>query len=63
VTAEDAAVLPEISSNLNGWANDPAALFLSNVRQPGSPAVDRLTFRITPPPGAPKFFARFAFGP
>jgi hypothetical protein len=63
VTAEDAAVLPEISSDLNGWANDPATLFLSNVRQPGSPAVDRLTFRLTPPPGAPKFFARFAFGP
>lgn len=62
VTAEDAAVLPEISTDLSGWANDPAAVFLSNIRQPGSPAVDRLTFRLAPPPGAPKFFARFAFG-
>ena len=63
VTAEDATLSPEVSINLTGWAEDPAAVFLSNVRQPGTPAVDRLTFRLTPPPGAPKFFARFAFGP
>lgn len=63
VTAENAAVLPEISTGLINWANDPTAAFLSNIRQPGNPAVDRLTFRLTPPPGAPKFFARFAFGP
>lgn len=63
VTAEDAAVLPEISTGLANWSPDPTAVFISNVRQPGSPAVDRLTFRLTPPPGAPRFFARFTFGP
>jgi hypothetical protein len=63
VTAEDAAVRPEISTDLAGWADDSSAVLLGNVRQPGSPAIDRLTFRLTPPAGASRFFARFAFGP
>jgi hypothetical protein len=63
VTAEDGAVSPQISTGLINWAPDSTAVFLSNIRQPGTPAVDRLTFRLTPPPGAPKFFVRFAFGP
>lgn len=63
VTVEDAALLPQVSTDLTGWAADLSAVFLSNIRQPGSPAVDRLTFRLTPPSGAPRFFARFAFGP
>jgi hypothetical protein len=63
VTAENAVVVPEISTNLTGWSPAAGAEFLGNERQAGSPALDRLTFRLTPPPGAPKFFARFAFGP
>jgi len=63
VGAENAALQPEISTTLANWAPDPTAILVSNIRQPGSPAVDRLSFRLTPPTGAPRFFARFAFGP
>jgi hypothetical protein len=63
VTAENAAVFPEVSTGLTAWGSDPTTVFLSNIRQPGSPAVDRLTFRLAPPFGAPRFFARFAVGP
>ena len=62
VTAEEATVNPQISTALTGWTPDPTAVFLSTQRLAGSPALDRLTFRLTPPSGAPSFFARFAFG-
>jgi hypothetical protein len=62
-TAEGAGISLEISSDLTGWQPDPAAVFLSNQRLGGSPARDRLTFRLTPPANAPRFFARFAFEP
>jgi hypothetical protein len=63
VTAENATVLPQVSLDLTNWTGDPSAVFLSNIRQPRSPAVDRLTFRLTPPAAATRFFSRFAFGP
>jgi hypothetical protein len=63
VSAENASVAVQISSDLAGWSVDPFAEFLGSERQPGSLALDRLTFRLTPPAGAPGFFARFAFGP
>jgi hypothetical protein len=62
-TAENATVNPEISTDLTGWAADATAVFLGTQRLAGSPALDRLTFRLTPPSGTPTFFARFAFGP
>ncbi len=62
VTAEQATVVPEVSVDLTGWSADLDAELLGNVRLAGSPAVDRLAFRIAPPVAAPKFFARFAFG-
>ena len=62
-TAAEAGLNPEISTNLAGWLPDPTAVFLGSQRLAGSPALDRLTFRLAPPIGAPRFFARFAFGP
>jgi hypothetical protein len=62
-TAEDAAVMVEISADLAAWAPDLSAVFLGSQRLPGNPALDRLSFRLTPPASAPSFFARFAFGP
>ncbi|MCF7676341.1 MAG: lamin tail domain-containing protein, partial [Akkermansiaceae bacterium] len=61
--AEDAAVTVEISAELTEWVPDLTAAFLGTQRISGSPALDRLTFRLIPPPTAPTFFARFAFGP
>ena len=62
-TAEGASVIPQISTNLEGWAVDASAEFVGSQRVSTSPAVDRLSYRITPPPAETKFFARFAFGP
>ncbi|MCW1922427.1 lamin tail domain-containing protein [Luteolibacter arcticus] len=62
-TAEGASVLPEISTDLEDWDVDASAEFIGSQRESTSPAVDRLHYRITPPPGGTSFFARFAFGP
>jgi hypothetical protein len=62
-TAADPAMRLEISADLTGWQPDPTAEFLSNQRLGGTPARDRLTFRLTPPPDTSRYFARFAFGP
>ena len=62
VTAENAGVNPEVSDDLVAWDIDTSATFLGNVRLPGSPARDRLSFRLTPPATAGRYFARFAFG-
>lgn len=61
--AESSALVVESSTDLIGWNPETNALLLANQRLPGSPALDRLTFRVTPPPGEPKYFVRFAFGP
>ena len=50
-------------TDFGGWSADITAVLLGNTRLAGSPAVDRLTFRITPPAATPKYFVRFAFGP
>jgi len=63
VAAEDAAVFPQTSTNLGTWSTAASYEFLSNERLPGSPAKDRLTFLVTPPASAARFFARFSFGP
>ncbi|QJE95493.1 lamin tail domain-containing protein [Luteolibacter luteus] len=63
VAAEGAMVLPQSSTNLTTWGEAANYQFLSNQRLPGTPAVDRLTYRVTPPAATKKFFARFAFGP
>jgi hypothetical protein len=62
-TAEGASVVPQISTDLSGWAPDTTAVFIGSTRVSTSPAVDRLSYRITPPVGGTSFFARFAFGP
>ena len=62
-TAEGATVDPQISTDLGDWAVDASAEFVGSSRVSTSPAVDRLSYRITPPPGGTSFFARFAFGP
>lgn len=62
-TAEGASVVPQISTDLYGWVPDSTAAFIGSTRLSTSPAVDRLSYRITPPPGGTSFFARFAFGP
>jgi len=63
VTAEQAALRPEVSTDLNAWTVDPNAVLVGNLRLPGNPALDRLTFRLSPPPATPSFFTRFTFGP
>lgn len=61
VAAEGATLSPQVSTDLSAWAIDPAAEYLGSVRE--SPGIDRLTYRLVPPPGEPAFFARFKFGP
>jgi hypothetical protein len=63
VAAEGAMIVPQSSTNLSSWTETQNYQFLSNQRLPGTLAKDRLTYRITPPPSATKFFARFFFGP
>jgi hypothetical protein len=63
VAAENAAVLPQSSTNLSAWAPPANYQFLSNERLPGTPARDLLTFRVVPPVSATRFFARFSFSP
>lgn len=63
VAAEGAMVIPQSSTTMSSWAEAQNYQFLSNQRLPGTPARDRLTYRITPPTLSAKFFARFSFGP
>jgi len=62
VGAEGAAVLPQTSTDLGDWDTAENYEFLANERVSNSPPRDLLLFRVTPPPAAPKFFARFNFG-
>ena len=54
------ALVPETSADLGQWASPAGLEFLSTVRLPGAPALDRLTFRIPKPPAATRLFLRFA---
>jgi hypothetical protein len=63
VAAEGAMVMPQSSMDLESWSEAQDYQFLSNQRLPGAPARDRLTYRVTPPSTAERFFARFSFGP
>ncbi len=60
--ADAASPTPQTSTDLTAWSPDPSAVFLGSERLPGTPARDRLSFLITPPPATPRFFVRFAFG-
>jgi hypothetical protein len=62
-TAEGASVEPQVSTDLEDWDADTSAEYIGSSRVSTNPAVDRLSYRITPPPGGTSFFARFAFGP
>jgi len=62
-TAEGGSVLPQISTDLEEWTVDASAEYIGSSRVSTSPAVDRVSYRITPPPAGRSFFARFAFGP
>lgn len=62
-SAEGAAIEVQSSTDLTNWSTAPAAAYLGSQRLPGSPAIDRLTFRITPLGEASNGFTRFAFGP
>ncbi len=53
-----ASLVPEISTNLINWETADAVL-LRNDRIGGTPAVDRLSFRISSPTGATRVFVRF----
>jgi Lamin Tail Domain/CotH kinase protein len=53
-------LLTESTDNLATWVPAPDLDFISNVRISGSPAVERLTFRVPSPPGATRQFVRFA---
>ncbi|PAZ03904.1 MAG: hypothetical protein CAK88_13330 [Verrucomicrobiia bacterium AMD-G2] len=61
VNAQQAEVIPEGASNLINWSNANYTL-ISNDRLTSPAGVDRLTFRITPPPNSPRYFGRFRFG-
>jgi hypothetical protein len=54
-----ANVFPESSGDLVQWGNAQDFVFLSNVRLPGTPALERLTFRAPGQPDAKRRFARF----
>jgi hypothetical protein len=62
-SAENASINLQSAINLSDWSTDPSATLLSTQRLLGTPALDRLTYRLTPPPNTPQFFTRFAFGP
>ncbi len=50
---------PRESTDLLSWQAATGALLISNDRLPGTPPVDRLQFRFTPPPEVPSYFIRF----
>ncbi|MEO5916248.1 MAG: lamin tail domain-containing protein [Luteolibacter sp.] len=54
------SLVPESSNNVGQWQPAAGVVFVSNDRLPGSPARDRLTFRIPSPNGSIRFFVRFA---
>jgi len=54
-----ANVHPRESTDLASWQAATGALLISNDRLPGTPAVDRLQFRFTPPPAASSYFIGF----
>jgi hypothetical protein len=60
VNAQQANIIPEGSTNLIDWSNANYML-ISNDRLTSPAGVDRLTFRITPPPNSPRYFSRFRF--
>jgi hypothetical protein len=60
VNAQQASVIPEGATNLNDWS-DANYILISNDRLTSPAGVDRLTFRITPPPNRPHYFSRFRF--
>jgi hypothetical protein len=60
VNAQQASVIPEGATNLNDWS-DANYILISNDRLTSPAGVDRLTFRITPPPNRPRYFSRFRF--
>ncbi len=62
VQAQHAALYPEGTNDLAGWTPANFSL-ISNNRLTTPAGVDRLTFRITPPPNAMKYFMRFRFQP
>jgi hypothetical protein len=61
VNAQQASVIPEGATNLNNWSN-ASYILISNDRLTSPAGVDRLSFRITPPPNSPRYFSRFRFG-
>lgn len=61
VNAQQASVIPEGATNLIDWSNANYVL-ISNNRLTNPSGVDRLTFRITPPPNSTRYFSRFRFG-
>lgn len=56
----DMDLVPQRTSDLGHWENLVGSGFISNVRLPGVPAVERLTFRFPHSPGETRNFARFA---
>jgi hypothetical protein len=61
VNAQNAKVIPEGATTLMDWV-DANYTLISNERLSSPSGVDRLTFRITPPPNSPRYFSRFRFG-
>jgi hypothetical protein len=53
-------IIPESTTDLEQWVDPPGLIFVGNVRLPGTPALDRLSFRIPSPVGATRQFVRFA---
>ncbi len=54
------SLVPQSATNLGQWQPAAGVVFVSNDRLPGTPARDRLTFRIPSPNGSTRFFVRFA---
>ena len=57
----DVNLIPQSTTDLGIWQNVAPSCFISNVRLPGTPAMELLTFRIPNPSGATRHFVRFAF--
>ncbi|MES2657625.1 MAG: lamin tail domain-containing protein [Verrucomicrobiota bacterium] len=54
------SLVPQSSETIHQWQTAAGVDFVSNVRLPGTPALERLTFRIPSPVGSTRFFVRFA---
>ncbi|MES2476368.1 MAG: lamin tail domain-containing protein [Verrucomicrobiota bacterium] len=59
--AEGVTIEPESSIHLVQWSTPAGLSKISNVRESGTPEVERLTFRIPAPVGANRHFIRFRF--